>query len=117
MSQLVLIGIYGAINKIAENPRVCSTQYVDITTNGRPARAMVDKSGKVNIMTKTAAIRLGLRYTPGNAQLRTVNEPPTQMPGVAQGVSTTLGELQGNTNFTKAYLDLLNIIIGQEFFH
>ncbi|TMW99855.1 hypothetical protein EJD97_001844 [Solanum chilense] len=46
---------------------------------------MVDKSGKVNIMTKTTATRLGLRYTPRNAQLRTVNEAPTQVPGVAQG--------------------------------
>ncbi|TMW84639.1 hypothetical protein EJD97_024733 [Solanum chilense] len=46
-------------------------------------------------MTKTAATRLGLRYSPSNAQLRTVNAPPTPVSGVAHRVSITLGEWQG----------------------
>ena len=49
--------------------------YVDITINGRPSHAMVDTGEEVNIMTNMAAIRLGMTYSPNNAQLRTVNAP------------------------------------------
>ena len=35
-------------------------QTVDITVNGKIARALVDTGAEVNIMTKTAAKRLGL---------------------------------------------------------
>ena len=77
---------------------------------------MVDTGAEVNIMTKTATTRLGLCYSPINAQLRTVNAPPTPVSGVAHRVSITLGEWQGNTNFTFAPLDLFDIIHGQEFF-
>ncbi|TMW97073.1 hypothetical protein EJD97_006265, partial [Solanum chilense] len=77
---------------------------------------MVYIGAEVNIMTKTAATRLGLRYSLSNAQLRMVNAPPTPMSGVAHGVSITLGEWQGKTNFTVAHLYLFDIILGQEFF-
>ena len=90
--QLGLIGLCRAITKQPENSRVCGTQYVDITINERPAHAMVDTGAEVNIMTKTAVTRLGLRYSPSNAQLRTVNAPPTPVSGVAQRVSITLAE-------------------------
>lgn len=116
MTQLGLIGLCGAITKKQEKPRVCGAQYVDITINKRLARAMVDTGAEVNIMTKTAATRLGLHYSPSNTQLRTVNAPPTPVSGVAHGVSIMLGEWQGKTNITVAPLDLFDIIIGQEFF-
>ena len=35
-------------------------QTVDITVNGKPARALVDTGPEVNVMTKAAATRLGL---------------------------------------------------------
>ena len=89
--------------------------YVDITINGRPAHAMVDTGEEVNIMTNMAAIRLGMTYSPNNAQLRTVNAPSTLVSGFAHGVSITLGEWLGKTNFTVALL-LFNIILGLEFF-
>ena len=78
-----LIGLCGSITKKLEKLRVCGAQYVDITINGRPTRAMADTGAKVNIMTKTAMTRLGLCYSPSNAQLRTVNAPPTPVSVVA----------------------------------
>ncbi|TMW90581.1 hypothetical protein EJD97_015520 [Solanum chilense] len=81
MTQLGLIGLCGDITKKAEKPRLCSTQYVDITINGLPARAMVDTGAKVNIMNKTVATRLGMCYSPSNAQLMIVNAPPTPQGG------------------------------------
>ena len=77
---------------------------------------MVDTGAEVNIMTKTTTTRLGLCYSTSNAQFRTVNAPLTPVNGVAHGVSITLGEWQGKTNFTVAPLDLFDIILGQEFF-
>lgn len=111
-----LIGLCGAITKQPKKSRIWSVQYVNITINGRPARAMVNTCAKVNIMTKTTATRFGLRYSPSNAQLRTVNVPPTPVSGVAHGVSITLGAWQGKNNFTVAALDLFDVILGQEFF-
>ncbi|XP_027769932.1 uncharacterized protein LOC107009291 [Solanum pennellii] len=115
-TQLGLIGLCRAVTKQPEKPRICGAQCVDITINGRPARAIVDTGAEVTIMTKTTATSLGLRYSPSNTQLRTVNAPPTPVNGVAHGVSITLGEWQGKTNFIVAPLDLFDVILGQEFF-
>ena len=77
---------------------------------------MVDTGVEVNIMNKMETKRLGLRYNPSNAQLRTVNVPLTHVSGVEHGISITLGEWQGKTNFIVAHLDLFDVILGQEFF-
>ncbi|XP_049388521.1 uncharacterized protein LOC125852885 [Solanum stenotomum] len=115
-TQLGMVGLCGAIAKQTEKPGDFSTQYVDISINGRTARAMVDTGAEANIMTKTAAERLGLGYVPSNNRLKTVNAPPAPVCGIAQGVSITLGGWQGKTNFTVAPLDIFDIILGQEFF-
>ena len=77
---------------------------------------MINTSAEANIMTKMAVSRLGLHYRPSSGQLRTVNAPLTLACGVLHGVSITLGEWQGKTNFTISPLDLFDIILGQEFF-
>ena len=58
-------------------------QCVDITINGKRARVLVYNG----VEAKTAATRLGLRYSPTNIQLKMVNAPPTPVDGVAHGVS------------------------------
>ena len=70
-------------------------QSVDITINGKPARVFVDNGAEANLMAKTAATRLGLRYSPTNIQLKMVNAPPTPMDGVAHGVIITISDWQG----------------------
>ena len=67
-------------------------------------------------MTKMAVTRLGLRYNPSNTQLWMVNAPSNPVSRVAHGVSITLGEWQGKTNFTIATLDIFDILLVQEFF-
>uniref|UniRef100_M1BW48 Uncharacterized protein n=1 Tax=Solanum tuberosum TaxID=4113 RepID=M1BW48_SOLTU len=115
-TQLGMVGLCRAIAKQKEKPGNYSMHYVDISINGRPARAMVDSGAEANIMTKMAAARLGLSYNPSNTRLKTVHVSPTPVCGVAQGVSITLGKWQGNTNFTVAPLDIFDIILRQEFF-
>ena len=95
--QLGLISLCGAITKKPsktrrqEKPRQAKpkhaeqglamskacAQCVDITINGKRARVLVDTGPEENLMDKTAATRLGLRYSPCNIQLKTVNAPPT----------------------------------------
>ena len=106
------MGLCGAITKQPEKPTGYYAQYVDLKINGRPACALVDTGAEVSLVTKKAATRLGLSYSSSNAQLRTVNAPPTPVNGVAHGVSITLGEWQGKANFSVAPLDLFDIILG-----
>ena len=105
-TQLGLIRLCEAISKKTENLRECGAHYVDITINGRPSRAMIDTCAEVNIMTKTAATRLRFHYSRSNTQLTMVNSPQTPVSGVSHGVSITLGEWKGKTNFIVDPLDL-----------
>ena len=87
-------------------------QCVDIMINGKRARVLVYNG----VEAKTAATRLGLRYSPTNIQLKMVNAPPTPVDGVAHGVSITISDWQGKTKFIVSPLDIYDIILGQEFF-
>ena len=107
-----MVGLCGAIAKQTKKPGDLSTQYLDISINGRAARAMVVTGAEANIMTKTAAERLGLNYVPSNTRLKTVHAPPTPVCGVVQGLSITLGNWHGKINFTVAPLDIFEIILG-----
>ncbi|KAH0712399.1 hypothetical protein KY289_008358 [Solanum tuberosum] len=112
--QLGMVGLCGAIAKQTEKPRDFSTQYVDISINGRLARAMVDSGAEANIMTMTSTTRLGLSYNPSNIRLKTVNTPPTPMCGVSQGVSITLGKWQVKVSKKEghAHLSAMQIMKG-----
>ena len=92
------------------------TQCVDITINGKCACVLVDTGAEANLMAKTAATRLGLRYSPTNIRLKTVNAPLTPVDGVAHVVSITISDWRGKTKFIVAPLDIYDIILGQEFF-
>ena len=78
-----MVGLCGAIAKQTEKPGDFSTQYVDISINGRPTRAMVEFGTEPNIMIKTATKWLGMNYVPAYTRLKTVNSPPTPACGVA----------------------------------
>ena len=86
-----LTGLCGAITKQSGKPKEYGSLYVDIMINGTLARAMVKTGAKVNIMTETTAKKLGLCYSPSNAQLRIADVPPNLVCGVMHGVSITLG--------------------------
>ena len=77
---------------------------------------LVDTGAEANFMAKMVAMRLGLRYSLSNVQLRIVNAPPTPVDEVAHGVSITIGDWQGKSKFIIAPLDIFDIILGHEFF-
>lgn len=74
---------------------------------------MVNKGVEANIMTKSAIIKLGLKYNLSNAQLRMVNAPMTPMCRVAQGVDIVLVKWHGKTDFLVALINLFDIILGK----
>ncbi|MCF8701922.1 retroviral-like aspartic protease family protein, partial [Corynebacterium sp. MC-10] len=111
-----MIGVCAATAKTAGKQEAYPTQYVDMTLNGKPVRAMVDTGAEANIMTKSAAARLGLSYSPSSTRLKTVNALPTPVCGVAHGIDATLGRWRGKTSFAVAPLDIFDVILGQEFF-
>ena len=115
-TQLGMVGLCSVIAKQTKKLGDFSMQYVYISINGIPARAMVNSVAKANIMTKMVAERSGLNYVPSNTCLQTVNAPPTLVCAVSQGVSITLGKWQGKMNFTVAPLDIFDIILRQDFF-
>ena len=85
-------------------------------SEGNIARVFVDTGAEANLITKMATMRLGLRYSPSNIQLKTVNAPPTPVYGVSHGLSIMIGNWQGKNKFIVAPLDIYDIILGQEFF-
>ncbi|XP_070029011.1 uncharacterized protein [Nicotiana sylvestris] len=115
-TQLGMIGLCGAVTKQAIQPTENDNQYVDLTINNKPARAMVDTGATHNFVTKVAAKRLELKLAPTNSRVKTVNAEIQIARGVANGVGVKLGTWKGMTNFTVTAMDIFDIILGKEFF-
>ncbi|XP_070013663.1 uncharacterized protein [Nicotiana sylvestris] len=115
-AQLGMIGLYGAVTKQAIQPTKNGNQYVDLTINNKPARAMVDTGATHNFVTEAAAKRLELKLAPTNSRIKTVNAEIQNARGVANGVGVKLGTWKGMTNFTVTAMYIFDIILGQEFF-
>ena len=88
-----MVRLFSAIAQQKKKSGDLSTQYVDISISGRPARAIVESGAKENIMNKTTIERLRLNYVPSHTCVKTVNAPLTPVCGVAQGVSIMLRKL------------------------
>ncbi|XP_070001952.1 uncharacterized protein [Nicotiana sylvestris] len=115
-AQLGMIGLCGAVTKQAIQPTKNGNQYVDLTINNKPARAMVDTGATHNFVTEAVAKRLELKLSPTNSRVKTVNAEIQNARGVANGVGVILGTWKGMTNFTVTAMDIFDIILGQEFF-
>ncbi|XP_070010333.1 uncharacterized protein [Nicotiana sylvestris] len=111
-----MIVLCGAITKQAIPPTKNGNQYVDLTINNKLARAMVDTGATHNFVTEAAAKRLELKLAPTKSCIKTVNAEVQNTRGVANGVGVKLGAWKGMTNFSVTAMDIIDIILGQEFF-
>lgn len=59
---------------------------------GMDVLTMVDSGATHNFMSEDVARRIGLKFVPVKAQMKTVNSPPDSILGVAERVDITLGE-------------------------
>ncbi|XP_070013594.1 uncharacterized protein [Nicotiana sylvestris] len=108
-----MIRLCSAVTKQAIQPTENGNQYVDLTINNKPARAMVDTGETHNFVTEAAAKRLELKLAPTNSRVKTVNAEIQNARGVANGVGVKLGTWKGMTNFTsQAQLSAVQVVKG-----
>ena len=82
---------------------------------GADVLTMVDSGASHNFMSEDTARRIGLKFVPVKAQMKTVNSPPMGILGIAEKVDTTLGEWTGKVDFTIVRIDDYEAVLGMEF--
>ena len=76
---------------------------------------MVDSGASHNFMGEDTARRIGLKFVPAKAQMKTVNSPPMGILSIAKKVDTTLGEWTRKVDFIIVRIDDYEAVLGMEF--
>jgi len=90
-------------------------EYVRMKVGGADILTMVDSGASHNFMGEDTVRRIGLKFVPARAQMKTVNSPPIEVLGIAERVDTTLGEWTGKVDFTIVRIDDYEAVLGMEF--
>eukprot|EP00253_Pinus_taeda_P018057 PITA_18057 len=97
------------------NPERNRLEYVRMKIGGAEVLTMVDSWASHNFMSEDTVRRLGLKFVPVEAHMKTVNSPPTAILGIAEKVDTILGEWSGKVDFTIVRIDDYEAVLGMEF--
>ncbi|XP_075107146.1 uncharacterized protein LOC142180117 [Nicotiana tabacum] len=116
-AQLGMIGLCGAVTKQAIQPTNNDNQYVDLTINNKPTRAMMDTRATPNFGIEAATKKLELKLAPTSSHVKTLNAEVQKSRGVDNGVGVKLVTWKGMTNFTVTAMDIFDIILGKEAKH
>ena len=118
-SSVGMMQILGASTTTEEvskrDPEKNKLEYVRMKVGGTDVLTMVDSGASHNFMGEDTARRIGLRFVPAKAQMKTVNSPPIEILGIAETVDTTLGEWTGKVDFTIVRIDDYEAVLGMEF--
>lgn len=90
-------------------------EYVQMQIGGADILTMVDSGASHNFMSEDTTRRLGLKFVPTKAHMKTVNSPPMAILGMAEKVDTTLGEWTGKVDFTIIRIDGYEAVLGIDF--
>lgn len=88
---------------------------MEVFLNGRTTKAMVDTGATHNFITETEAARLGLKITPWDGWIKTVNASARRLGGVAKDVDMVLGARKGPVDFSVAPMDDFQVVLGMDF--
>lgn len=77
---------------------------------------MLDTGATHNFITRSEAIRLGMRYSGKSGTLKTVNTAAKPIWGIAHDVRTTIGDWSGKLKFTVVDMDDFELVLGMDFF-
>eukprot|EP00253_Pinus_taeda_P036149 PITA_36149 len=97
------------------DPERNELEYVEMKVGSVDVLTMVDSGAIHNFMSEDTARRIGLKFVPVKAQIKTVNSPPDSVIGVAEKVDVTLGEWTGKVDFTVVQIDNYEAVLGVEF--
>eukprot|EP00253_Pinus_taeda_P009117 PITA_09117 len=97
------------------NPERNRLEYVRMKIGGTEVLTMVDSGASHNFMSEDTVRRLGVKFVPVEAHMKTVNSPPTAILGIAEKVDTILGEWSGKVDFTIVRIDDYEAVLGMEF--
>eukprot|EP00253_Pinus_taeda_P007920 PITA_07920 len=90
-------------------------EYVHVKIGEAEVLTMVDSGASHNFMSEDTVRRLGLKFVPVKAQMKTVNSPPMAILGIAEKVDTIVGEWSGKVDFTIVQIDDYETVLGMEF--
>jgi len=97
------------------NPERNRLEYVNMEIGGVKVLTMVDSGASHNFMSEDVVRKLGLKFVPVDAHMKTVNSPPTAILGIAEKVETVLGEWSGKVDFTIVRINDYEAVLGMEF--
>ena len=97
------------------DPERNKLEYVRMKVGGTSVLTMVDSGASHNFMSEDTARRIGLKFVPVKAQMKTVNSPPMAILGIAEKVDTTLGGWTGKVDFTIVRIDDYEAVLRMEF--
>ncbi|KAF7807858.1 Transposon Ty3-I Gag-Pol polyprotein [Senna tora] len=89
--------------------------FVEAKAGDRVTKALVDCGASHNFLQVEEARRLGIHYKDERGWLKAVNSDPTEIFGVAQGNTVSLGEWTGPVDFFVVTMDDYPIVLGMEF--
>ena len=111
-----ILGASAATEVISRrDPERNRLEYVQMKVGGADVLTMADSGVSHNFMSEDTARRIGLKFVPVKAQMKTVNSPPMGILGIAEKVDTTLGEWTGKVDFTIVRIDDYEAVLGMEF--
>eukprot|EP00253_Pinus_taeda_P030661 PITA_30661 len=90
-------------------------EYVQMKIGDVDVLTMVDSGASHNFMSEDTTRRLGLKFVPVKAQMKTVNSPLMAILGIAEKVDTTLGKCTRKVDFTIVRIDDYEVVLGMEF--
>eukprot|EP00253_Pinus_taeda_P021800 PITA_21800 len=97
------------------DPKRNKLEYVRIKVGDADILPKVDSGASHNFMGEDTARRIGLKFVPIKAQIKTMNSPLDEVLGVAEKVDTTLGEWTGKVDFTIVRIYDYEAVLGMEF--
>ena len=116
MGMMQILGAAAATEVISQRePERNKLEYVRMKVGDADVLTMVDSGATHKFMSEDNVRRIGLKFVPVKAQMKTVNSPPMAILGIAEKLDTTLGEWTSKVDFTIVRIDDYEAVLGMEF--
>nr|KAJ0204795.1 hypothetical protein LSAT_V11C500268510 [Lactuca sativa] len=89
--------------------------FVEARVNGGFTKALVDTCASHNFIVEDEAMKLGIKYTKNQGQLKVVNFLSKPIIGVLYGVSLKIAEWEGTIDLTVVHMDDYYMVLGMNF--